>query len=227
MYKIVRPLLLVVSLLLISCSKTTSEFEVANPVIQSQLDRVGAMPNFPKPFKILDFKDLATRFDSLVYDEAQTGKYWPLLWYDNSRKNFDQETFGIYTAMGDLRQGTENNNGIFHESLATIGSVFGASLVGIDKSDQHGKNYVSMLKNYYNSETEWNIIMNNTCPEVALLGGGYARDWWYDVFPSVLFYGVSHFYPDEKEYSDIMRTVADKFYAADSVLAGKLSLLIF
>ena len=220
MYRIVKLTVLVISSLLISCSKSTSKFEVANPVIQYQIKRIEAMPNLPKPFKVLDFKDLATRFDSLVYDETQTGKYWPLIWYDNSHKNFDQETFGIYTAMGDLRQGTENNNGIFHESLATIGSVFGASLVGIDKSDQHGRNFVSMLKNYFNAETKWDIVMNNTCPEVALLGGGYARDWWYDVFPNVLFYGVAHFYPEEKDYSDIMRTVADKFYVADSVLAG-------
>ena len=62
--------------------------------------------------------------------------------------------------------------------------------------------------------------MNNTCPEVALLGGGYGRDWWYDVYPNVLFYGVANFYPEEKDYADIMRSVADKFHKADSVLAG-------
>jgi hypothetical protein len=30
---------------------------------------------------------------------------------------------GIYTAMGDVRQGVEHHKGIFHESLASIGSV--------------------------------------------------------------------------------------------------------
>ncbi|MBL4938903.1 MAG: hypothetical protein JKY16_01205 [Lutibacter sp.] len=185
-----------------------------------KITRVEEMPNLPKPFRIIDFKKLAIRFDSIVYDETQTGKYWPLIWSDNSRKNFDQETFGIYTAMGDLRQGADHNNGIFHESLATIGSVLGASLVGINKANQYNKNYVSMLKNYFNSDTKWNIVMNNTSPEVALLGGGYGRDWWYDVYPNVLFYGVANFYPEEKDYSDIMRSVADKFYKADSIMAG-------
>ncbi|MBJ7880181.1 hypothetical protein JEM65_05885 [Gelidibacter salicanalis] len=181
------------------------------------------MPNLPEPFKIMDFKEMAKKFDALVYDETQTGDYWPLIWTDDSRKNFDQETFGIYTAMGDLRQGPQHNEGIFHESLATVGSVFGATLVGIDKSDQHGKNYVAMLKNYYNSETKWNIVMNNTSPEVAMLGGGYGRDWWYDVYPNVLFYGLANFYPDEKDYNEILRSVADKFYEADAVLAGNYS----
>lgn len=203
-----------------SCKTEPSKFSIENPIHQIQLGRIDSMPNLPKPFKIMDFKNLARGFDSLVFDDTQSGDYWPLIWNDNSRKNFDQETFGIYTAMGDLRQGTEHNNGIFHESLATIGSVFGATLVGIDKSSQNGKNYVSMLKNYFNSDTNWNIVMNNTCPEVALLGGGYARDWWYDVYPNVLFYGLANFYPEEKDYSKILRSVADKFYEADSVLAG-------
>lgn len=220
MKKINYIIVLLIGFVFYSCKNEPSQFSIENPITQLQLSRIDSMPNLPKPFKIIDFKNLAKGFDSLVFDETQTGDYWPLIWVDDSRKNFDQETFGIYTAMGDLRQGAEHNNGIFHESLATIGSVFGATLVGVDKSNQNGKNYVSMLKNYFNSDTDWNIVMNNTCPEVALLGGGYARDWWYDVYPNVLFYGVANFYPEEKEYSTIMRSVADKFYKADSILAG-------
>jgi len=206
-----------------SCKNAPSKFTVKKPVAQLQLNRVNAMPNLPKPFKIMDFKNLAKGFDSLVFDPNQTGDYWPLIWNDNSQKNFDQRTFGIYTAMGDLRQRAVHNNGIFHESLASIGTVLGATLVGIDKSNQNGENYVSMLKNYFNSDTKWDIIMNNTCPEVALLGGGYARDWWYDVYPNVMFYGLANFYPEQKDYSRIMRSIADKFYEADSVMAGNYS----
>ncbi|WP_240911265.1 hypothetical protein [Yeosuana marina] len=220
MHRIKYLMVLLVCIGLYSCTTKHSKFVIENPINQIQLSRIDSMPNLPKPFKIMDFKNLAKGFDSLVFDDTQTGDYWPLIWKDNSRKNFNQETFGIYTAMGDLRQGAEHNNGIFHESLATIGSVFGATLVGIDKTNQKGKNYVSMLKNYFNSDTNWNIVMNNTCPEVALLGGGYARDWWYDVYPNVLFYGLANFYPEEKDYSKIMRSVADKFYKADSVMAG-------
>lgn len=227
MNKIVSIIVLIICLFLNSCSKTTSKFEVINPVKQESIKRVEDMPNLPKPFKILDFNQLAKDYDTKVFDLNQTGKYWPLVWKDNSKKNFDQETFGIYTAMGDVRQGVENHQGIFHESLATIGSVLGASMVGIDKSNQRGENYVEMLKNYFNSETKWNIIMNNTCPEVAQLGGGYARDWWYDVYPNVLFYAVADFYPKEKDYETILRSVADKFYLADSVLNGNYSYSFF
>tara|TARA_R110000868_G_scaffold121097_2_gene321336 strand:- start:1945 stop:3675 length:1731 start_codon:yes stop_codon:yes gene_type:complete len=203
-----------------SCSVTQSKVALVPAVKQESLARITAMPNFPKPFKILDFNQLAKDYDAKVYDVNQTGKYWPLIWKDDSRKNFNQETFGIYTAMGDVRQGVEHHKGIFHESLASIGSVMGASLVGIDKSNQKGKDYVGMLKNYFNSDTKWNIIMNNTSPEVALLGGGYARDWWYDVYPNLIFYAVADFYPNEKDYTTIQRSIADKFYQADSTMAG-------
>ena len=213
------------SLFLAACSP--SKFDIASPVQQESIHRVEEMPNLPQPFKILDFNEMAKSYDKLVYDANQTGEYWPLIWKDNSRKNFDQETFGIYTAMGDVRQGNEHYKGIFHESLASIGSVLGGSLVGINKSNQNGENYVGMLKNYFNSETKWNIMMNNTSPEVAQLGGGYARDWWYDVYPNVMLYAVANFYPEEKGYEPILRSVADKFYEADAVLDGNYDYSFF
>ena len=224
-YKI-SSLFLIIALLLNSCSNTP-EFVEINPISQISIPRVDQMPNLPKPFKIIDFNQIAKDYDAKVYDITQTGKYWPLIWKDNSRKNFDQESYGIYTAMGDARQGIENYDGIFHESLASIGSVLGASLVGIDKSNQADENYVGMLKNYFNSETKWNIMMNNTCPEVAQLGGGYARDWWYDVYPNVMFYAVADFYPEEKDYENILLSVANQFYLADSTLNGNYDYSFF
>lgn len=215
-----RTILFILTILLInSCDQTPKRIQ-SPPVEQWSLARVEQMSGFPQPYRMLDWKEKARQFDRLVFDAGQTGEYWPLIWKDGSRKNFDQETFGLYTAMGDVRQGPDRNGGMFHESLATIGAVLGASLVGIDKSDQQGLNYVSMLRNYFNADTKWNIVMNNTCPEVALLGGGYGRDWWYDVFPNMLYYAVCSFYPDEETAEPILRSVAEKFYQADSVLNG-------
>ena len=220
-------LVLMIGLGIYSCKTEASKFTIENPVDQLQLSRVDSMPNLPKPFKIIDFNRLAKDYDKLVYDPNQTGDYWPLIWKDNSRKNFDQETFGIYTAMGDVRQGKEHYEGIFHESLASIGSVLGSSLVGIDKSNHNGEDYVGMLKNYFNSETKWNIMMNNTGPEVAQLGGGYARDWWYDVYPNVMFYAVADLYPKENGFEPVLRSVADKFYEANATLNGNYDYSFF
>nr|WP_315167116.1 hypothetical protein [uncultured Flavobacterium sp.] len=195
-------------------------------VKQQRIVRVDQMPNLPKPLQIIDYKKLAIRFDSTVYDFNAKGKYWPMIWVDSSKKNFPQDVVGLYTAVADVRQGT-NNKGMFHEALATMGATLGASLVGIDKSKQQNLNYVGMLKNYFNSETSWNIMMNNTCPEVALLGGGYGRDWWYDVYPNLLFYAVYDKYPNEPGFEEIAKTIADKFLKADSILNGNYNYSYF
>lgn len=197
-----------------------SGFSCASQTQQVSIPRVDQMPDQPKPFGIIDYRQLALDFDKTVYDPDQKGEFWPLVWKDDSRKNFDQQVLGIYTAMGDVRQGPANNKGMFHEALATMGATLGASLVGIDKTKSDGHNYVGMLKNYFNKDTGWNIMMNNTCPEVALLGGGYGRDWWYDVYPNLLFYAIYDQYPNEPGFSDLARTIADRFYEADKILNG-------
>lgn len=187
-------------------------------VRQQRLARVDQMAAVPGPLQIIDYRALAKKFDATVYDFQSKGKFWPLIWMDSSGKNFPQPVAGIYTAMGDVRQGPMNNKGIFHEAVATMGATMGATLVGIDK--RKGMNYVGMLKNYFNKETGWNIMMNNTCPEVALLGGGYGRDWWYDVYPNLLFYAVCDQYPDEPGFTEIAHSIAEKFHGADSILNG-------
>lgn len=194
---------------------------------QQQLARIDAMPSLPQPLDIIDWHTLAQAYDSTVYDFNATGNHWPLVWWDSTGRNFDQPIVGLYTAMGDARQGTHHHRGMFHESLATMGGVLGGTLVGIDKSHQDGQNYVGMLRNYFNRENGWNIMMNNTAPEVALLGGGYGRDWWYDVYPNVLFYAIYDRYPEEAGFDTLARRIAEQFYKADSVLAGNYSHTFF
>lgn len=196
-------------------------------VVQQNIGRIDSMAEVPQPFKIIDFKQLALRFDSTVYNFNAKGNFWPLVWIDSSKKNFPQNVVGLYTAIGDVRQGPGHNKGMFHEALATMGATLGATLVGVDKSKSQGIDFVGMLKNYFNKETGWNIMMNNTCPEVALLGGGYGRDWWYDVYPNVLFYAIYEKYPDEPGFKEIARSIADKFYEADSILKGNYDYSFF
>lgn len=197
------------------------------PVKQQSPQRIDSMADLPQPLQIIDYKKLALQFDSTVYDFKAKGQYWPLVWIDSSKKNFPENVVGLYTAIGDVRQGPAHNKGMFHEALATMGATLGATLVGIDKSNSHNLDYVGMLKNYFNKETGWDIMMNNTCPEVAMLGGGYGRDWWYDVYPNLLFYAIYEKYPDEPGFTEIARSIADKFYEADSILNGNYDYSFF
>lgn len=194
--------------------------EYGKPVKQTDIARIELMPQIPSPYKMLDWRQKALDFDAYVFNEDTRVEGNPMIWYDDSRRNIDQETFGLYTAVNDSRQGPKHNGGEFHESLNSLAALIGGTLVGIDKTDQNGRNYVKMVQNYFNSDNGWNIVMNNTCPDVALLGGGYGRDWWYDVFPNVLYYALCDLYPDVDGAEEIQRTVAEQFAKADEVLAG-------
>lgn len=197
----------------------TSEKQVKNQK-QTEIAHIETMPNHPEPYEMIDWYEKAVNFDEVVFDFNAKGKHQPFIWLDNNRRNFDQQTFGIYTAVGDVRQGPNVNQGEFHESLASLGALMGAGLVGIDKTDQDGFNYVKMVQNYYNRDNGWNIIMNNTTPDIAQLGGGYGRDWWYDVFPNVLYYAVSDIFPGVDNADEIQKTIAEQFYKSDSILNG-------
>lgn len=190
------------------------------PVAQTSLPRINQMPAIPQPLKIINWKQKTLQYDSLVFNFNNTASYGPLIWLDSSRRNIDQVTFGLYTVIGDVRQGPKNNRGEFHEALTSLGSLISAGLMGIDKTNQHGYNFVKMAQNYFNSTTKWNIVMNNTNPAVAMAGGGYGRDWWYDVYPNVLFYGVADLFPNVENTEFIQRSIADQFFKADSTLKG-------
>ena len=196
------------------------ETNFGDPVKQVSISRIDQMPNLPEPYKILDWRKKALDFDAYVFnfDTRICGN--PVIWLDSAQRNIPQTTFGLYTAVNDSRQGPKNNNGEFHESLNSLAALLGGGLVGIDKTSQNGYNYVKMVQNYFNSDNGWNIVMNNTCPEVALLGGGYGRDWWYDVFPYVLYYAVCDVFPGVSGADSIQHVIAEQFCKADSVLNG-------
>jgi hypothetical protein len=195
-------------------------------VKQIVIDRIAIMPDHPTPYKMTDWYEKAHHFDQYVFNTELEGEYFPLVWIDSAKRNFDQNTVGIYTVIGDVRQGPKGSPE-FHEALCALGSAMGAGLVGIDKTNQNGRNYVRMAQNYFNSENGWSIMMNNTNPAVAALGGGYGRDWWYDVFPNVLFYAVCDLFPGDTRADSLQHIIADQFYKADSVLNGNYNYSYF
>ena len=202
------------------CVSCTSNIDLGTPVEQVTINRIDSMPDIPVTYQMLDWKKKARDFDKFVFDWENTSKVGPLIWLDNARRNIDQPTFGLYTAVKDIRQGKNVNNGEFHESLNSLAAILGAGLVGIDKTNQDGYNYVKMAQNYFNSDTDWNIVMNNTTSSVGSKGGGYGRDWWYDVLPNALYYAVCDVFPGVDGAESIQKSIAEQFTKADSVLNG-------
>lgn len=209
---------LLLAILVMSCASDSAKY--GQKVDQKSLARVDSMPNLPVNYNMLNWEEKAKAFDAYAFDWNRQDEIGPIIWLDDSRRNVDQTTFGLYTAIKDARQGKNANGGEFHESLNSLAAILGGGLVGIDKTNQDGYNYVKMIQNYFNTKNGWNIVMNNTSPEVALQGGGYGRDWWYDVFPNALFYAVCDVFPNVDGAEKIQKTVAEQFVKADSILNG-------
>lgn len=212
-------------LIVLSCSSCRTTH--VNKVVQEDINRIELMPDFPSPYKMLNWKQKALDFDSFAFNHHSDSSSEIVIWLDSAKRNIPQVTFGLYTAIHDVRQGPLHNKGEFHESLNSMAAVLGASLLGIDKSNQNGFNYVKMLQNYFNIDNGWNIMMNNTCQDVALLGGGYGRDWWYDVLPNALYYAICDLYPDIEGANEIQHIIAEQFFKADSVLNGNYDYSFF
>jgi len=216
-----RKALFIVSVLLSisSCAKHEKAEQIT-------ISRIALMPDQPEPYKMTDWYEKAHHFDQYVFNLDLKGEYRPFIWIDNAQRNFPESTFGMFTVIGDIRQGPKGSKE-FHEALCSMGSILGAGLVGIDKTNQNGFNYVKMTQNYFNSASGWNIMMNNTNPTVALLGGGYGRDWWYDVFPNVLYYGLCELFPNVPKADSLQHIIAEQFLKADSVLHGNYNYSYF
>jgi hypothetical protein len=213
---VLRPSSLVLSLLVLLLFSCTPKPEKVQQVV---IDRIALMPNEPSPYKMTDWYEKAHHFDQYVFNLDLKGQHLPFIWIDSAQRNVPQNTFGMFTVIGDVRQGPSSNKE-FHEALCSMGALLGAGLVGLDKTNQDGFNYVKMTQNYFNSANGWNIMMNNTNPSVALLGGGYGRDWWYDVFPNVLYYGLCELFPNVSHADSLQHIIAEQFFKADSVLNG-------
>jgi hypothetical protein len=215
-----------IALFLVGCVGEKQILSKATIVNQRPIPRVEKMPNHPKPYAFRDWRQTALDFDKYIFDFNQKGENLPFIWLDGMKRNFPDTTFGIYTALGDIRMGAAVNNGENHEALGAVGAVLGATLVGIDKSKQGGRNYVKMLRNYYNKDNGWNVVMNFT-NKSAHIGGGYGNDFWYEVHNNLLFYSVGYFYPKEQDFNEILRGIAEQFYKSDSIMGNSYSYSYF
>ena len=136
-------------------------------VNQIDLPRIEMMPNEPAPFNIRDWAEVAIQYDSFVYDIQKTGQYLPLV-------SLQTPAFGLHTYVG-----TNNTNG--KEGINILPSLVGASLLGVDKSNHFGENWILKSQDFFNDNSSELIYLNNP-------GGGSGNDWWYETMPNIYFY---------------------------------------
>lgn len=174
---------------------------------QISINRIEQMPNIPSPYEMRDWKKVAEGYDSLVFDYNRTGQYLPLIWINNNSINYpEHSSFGLHTVVGTTSPSSA-------EGINLIPATVGASLIGIDKSNQSGYNWVLMCEEYFNKANNANVYLNHPT-------GSNWDDWWYDVMPNIFFYQLYDQHPLTGDFSNQFSTVADRWLDAVKTMGG-------
>ncbi|MFZ2323023.1 MAG: LamG-like jellyroll fold domain-containing protein [Ignavibacteriaceae bacterium] len=174
---------------------------------QINVNRIEQMPNIPSPYEMRNWKNVASGYDSLVFDLNKTGQYLPLIWLNNNTVNYpEHNSFGLHTVVGTTSPSSS-------ESINLLPAVNGASLIGIDKSNQNGYNWVLMSEEYFNKDNGANVYLNHP-------SGSNWDDWWYDVMPNIFFYQLYNQYPNAGDFSNQFISVADRWLDAVKIMGG-------
>ncbi|MGA9407733.1 MAG: LamG-like jellyroll fold domain-containing protein [Bacteroidota bacterium] len=160
---------------------------------QISIPRIELMPNKPSPYLMRDWKGVAIGYDSLVFNSNLTGKYLPLV-------SVVGQNFSLSSYVGQSPSQTK-------EAINCIPAVVSASLVGIDKTNQFGFDWVSACQNWFNQSPQEDVYLNNP-------GGSSGSDWWYDMMPNVFFYQLYSMYPTTGNFRNQFVTVANRWLAA-------------
>lgn len=174
---------------------------------QININRIEMMPNLPSPYEMRDWKQVAKGYDSLVFDQNLTGDFLPLIWTDNNSVNYPGESrFGLHTVVG-----TTSPNSA--EAINCLPAVISASLVGIDKSDQNGNDWVKMCAEWFNKNNGLGVYKNH--PDDLTYD-----DFWYETMPNVFFYQLYALYPNTNIFQTQFTSVADKWLEAVKKMGG-------
>ena len=177
---------------------------------QLSISRIDLMPNLPAPLQIRDWNAVAINYDRYVFDLTKTGQYLPLS-RPGTQGQFnyaDNTPVFLDSYVG----GNDHLNQA--EAINIIPAIVGASLAGVDKSNQNGMNWVAMTKDFFNLKNGQNVYLNS----YSTTSG---NDWWYDVMPNVYFYQLKALYPAAApEFNSQFTTVADRWLNCVKLLGG-------
>ncbi len=180
---------------------------------QLPINRVDLMPNLPTPLKIKDWKQVAVNYDQFVFNQSTTGEGLPLV-------SFGQTGAFNYPDVTPVYLDTYVRSKWHHqqaEAINILPAVVGASLVGIDKLNQEGIDWVSPMKDFFNKKNGQDVYLNG----YSTTSGG---DWWYDVMPNIYFYQLNSLYNNAApEFDEQFSRIADRWLEAVTLLGGNSS----
>lgn len=177
---------------------------------QIAIPRIDQMPDLPQPYVMRDWNRVAQLYDSLVYNENLSGEFLPLISYTDQTVNYPEHpSFGLHTYVG-------TKDPASGEGINVIPSIIGASLCGIDKSNQFGKDWVLMAEEFFGKASGENVYLNNP-------GGRSGDDWWYETMPNIFFYQLNELYPNTGHFDEQFISIANRWLDAIKTMGGNNS----
>ena len=175
---------------------------------QITINRIEQMPNQPTPYDMRDWKQVTLGYDSLVFDFDRQGEYLPLISWMTTTVNYPaHQSFRLHTVVGTPHLTSS-------EAINVIPAVIGASLAGVDKSDQNGHNWVLYCEEFFNRRPEENVYLNHPVSQSG-------DDWWYSTMPNIFFYQLYALYPQTGDFSFQFTSVADQWLRAVQTMGGQ------
>ena len=175
---------------------------------QVSIPRIEQMPALPADYRLRDWDRVAAGYDSLVFDAARTGTYFPLARTYSGTVNYPgQGGFGIESYVG-------SGNEIPGEAVNGLPALVGATWAGANKRTQFGTDWVLRSQEWFNRRPDENVYLNGPQSRSG-------SDWWYDTMPNVFFYQLRAQYAGVPNHEAQFRSVADQWARAVTALGGR------
>lgn len=176
---------------------------------QKAIPRIDAMPNKPSPYETFDWKALTKSYDATVFDTKATEEYFPLTTISTEE--------GInYPSIHNIRMSNfvGQDSKTTAEAINILPALIGSSLVGINKANQDGTDWVAKSIDFFNKKNGQNVYLNNYSTVTG-------NDWWYETMPNVYFYQLYNLYPKgSDEFASQFESVANRQLSVVYKLGG-------
>ena len=151
-------------------------------------------------YEEIGFRPVSARFVRVHGATAIKGKSYSLHEFEVHNTNRIAITMPAY--YGDKRQLTDGSQ----EAIGIMAAIYGASLVGIDKSNQAGQDYIAMMETFIHTTPDHpNRRLAYNSPRKRHVH----HDWWYDSIPNLLLFAIAEKYPEERWMAKRLKNIAE------------------
>jgi hypothetical protein len=182
----------------------TGTLALAGAAEPTGLPLVDRMPRRPQPWQPIDWREKARAFDRLAFAEHAAGNHLPLVRVRERGRNIAGPAFDLPTFVGAPEAKAS-------EAITCLAAVVGGLLAGLDKADQHGRDWVAMCLDWYSPDA--GVVVNNAA-------GRPGNSFWYDLFSAVLFFELADLQPERADLDAALRATARRWREAVVALGG-------